>query len=389
MSMKTAVVSLIRCQQYDMESVREALRQSLVPFGGMESVVRPGQRVLLKVNLLSPKTPDKAVTTHPSLVRAVIEAVQQCGGIPSVGDSSGGMMKGSSSTARALKVSGVEAAAKDAGAIVINFDTDGICRVPNPQNNLAPELAMARAVLEADVVINLPKLKTHSATLYTGAVKNLYGTIPGYQKAEYHRIAPALADFSRILVDIYRLVKPALTVMDGIWAMEGNGPAHGKPVHAGYLLAGRDGVAVDAVASSIIGFEPNRIDTTRIAHELGVGVGDLSCITVSGLSLADAKLPGFKLPTNALLARIPPMLVRGGLGMIRAKPRVQKQKCTGCGFCCENCPAGAMVLTDGYPVIDEKACILCYCCQELCPQGAVIVHHVSPLIRGWMRLRGG
>jgi uncharacterized protein (DUF362 family)/NAD-dependent dihydropyrimidine dehydrogenase PreA subunit len=383
------IVSIVHCQDYEERHVRESLKTCLHHVGGMDAYVKPGDTVLIKVNLLSPKSPEKAVTTHPALVKAVLEAVLECGGVPQVGDSSGGMMKGHSSTARAMEVSGIQHAVESMGVKVVNFDQDGVVRVENPGNEQVDHFLMARITQEADVIINLPKLKTHSATLFTGAVKNMFGTIPGYQKAEYHRTAPKLTDFARILVDIYLKAKPQLNIMDAVLAMEGNGPAHGHPRMTQMLMASTDGVALDAVASSIIGFDPMKIDTTRIAHEMGAGEGDLQNITIEGLALSEVNLDNFMLPSNAILTKIPPFWVKRGLGFLSARPFVVKERCTRCGFCAENCPVQAISFGEGYPEINHEKCILCYCCQELCPQGAVIIRHRSPLLRAWLRLKKG
>jgi uncharacterized protein (DUF362 family)/NAD-dependent dihydropyrimidine dehydrogenase PreA subunit len=385
--MNRALVSIVHCEDYSERHVRESLETCLLHVGGLAAYVKSGETVLIKVNLLSPKVPDKAVTTHPSLVYAVVKAVKECGGLPVVGDSSGGMMKGHSSTARALDVSGIREAVESAGGKVLNFDQEGVLHVENPGNELADHFLMAKIAREADVIINLPKLKTHSATLFTGAVKNMFGTIPGYQKAEYHRTAPRLEDFSRILVDIYQKAKPHLNIMDAVLAMEGNGPAHGHPRMMKMLLASSDGVALDAVACSLIGFDPLKIDTTRIASEMGIGTGELARIEIRGVPLAEARIKDFLLPSNALLMKIPPFWVKRGLGFLAARPYLAQNRCTRCGFCAENCPVQAIQMRDGYPVIDHSACILCYCCQELCPQGAMLVRHRSPLLRAWMNLK--
>ncbi len=385
MPSKSKVV-ISRCCDYQDESLKATLDQLLRHLGGMEKFVQPGEKVLIKVNLLSPKSPEKAVTTHPALVKQLIKSVLSCGGKPIVGDSSGGMMKGKSSTSRALDISGIRQAAEEAGAEVANFDQEEVIQVPNIDNPIASEFRMSKVVHDADTIICMPKLKTHTATLFTGAIKNMFGTIPGYQKAEYHRIAPKLEDFSKILVDIYQHAKPDLVVMDGILAMEGPGPAHGHPYKANLLLASADGVALDAVASKIMGFDPSEIATTRIAQEHHLGEGRIDNIDIRGLSVEEAMLSDFSLPSQAILSRISPFWIRRGLGMLKARPHIIKEKCVRCGFCRENCPVQVISMEDGFPEIDQKRCIKCYCCQELCPEGAVVVQYDSLLLRAYMRL---
>ncbi len=386
--MENPMVAITQCPDYQERHVEESLKACLSFIGGMESYVKSGDRVLIKVNLLSPKSPEKAVTTHPALVKAVVKEVQACGGFPVVGDSSGGMLKGQSSTAKALRLSGIQETAESLGIETVNFDHDGAVRVENEDNPLADHFMMARITQDADVIINLPKLKTHSATLFTGSIKNMFGSIPGYQKAEYHRLAPNLTDFARILVDIYRHAKPTLNIMDAVVSMEGNGPAHGQPRMTGLLLASCDGVALDAVASGLIGFQPQQIDTTRIADQLGVGIGDLERIDIQGAKYSEVKIKDFALPSNALLLKIPPFWVKRAMGFLSAQPDLVRTKCTGCSFCAENCPVQAIQMDGGFPRIDREKCILCYCCQELCPQGAMVVRHRSPLLRGLLKLRG-
>ncbi len=386
--MQTSRVAIVRCPDYTETRVEAALRQSLALIGGIENLVRPGNRVLLKVNLLSPKTPEQAVTTHPAVVAALARLAREAGGEPVVGDSSGGILAGRSPTARALAVSGVAEAAAANGAAVVNFDTSGVVEVDNSGNALVPVLHLSREVLAADVVISVPKLKTHSATLYTGTVKNMFGAVPGRRKAEYHRLAPSLEEFSGLLVDIYAAAKPHLTVMDGILAMEGNGPAHGQPRPVGLILSSRDGIALDAVAAAVIGFRPGAIASTRIGAARGLGQGSLEQIEVVGESLATAKVQGFRLPSNALFAHAPRGLVRGALQLLQTRPVVNRRKCSGCQACRENCPVGAITWKEGAPQVDLERCIQCFCCHELCPAGAMEFRRDYWVARQFARLTG-
>lgn len=379
-------VSIVTCEGYQYQEVKQAVRKSLELIGGLNKIIKPGMKVLLKPNILSAKVPEAAVTTHPTLVKAMVELVKEAGGIPWVGDSSGGVIAGQAPTKQALLVTGIQAAAEEAGAQVINFDTIGTLEQPNPRDKSLGSYHIAKAVLEADLVISLPKLKTHSATLFTGAVKNLFGVIPGFRKAEYHRISPKPSEFIETLLDIYTLAKPALAVMDGIVAMEGNGPAAGKPRSLGLILAGWDCVAVDAIASNIIGFAPGRVGTLVRAGQRGLGTTNLAEIEISGESLEKVKVRNFELPPNAILERLPGFLTKSFLGVIKARPVAAPELCTGCSFCVNNCPVKVIRLNeDSKPVIDYDKCIECLCCQELCPQQAIKLkqyHWLGKIVAG-------
>lgn len=373
-------VAVVRCRDYGQDAVDNAVHEALNLIGGLAQWIKPGDRVLLKPNILSSKPPEAGVTTHPAVIKAVIRAVQKAGGIPLIGDSSGGMIAGQSPTRVSLVTTGIQAAAEETGAQVINFDMAGVIESPNPGGRI-PVYYIAKPILEADVVISLPKLKTHSATLFTGAVKNMYGTIPGFRKAEYHRMAPKPTDFAEVLVDIFARSRTKLAIMDGILAMEGNGPAAGPTRNLGLLVASSDCVALDAVASSIIGFRPQDIATTRVAAVRGLGEAELGKITVLGMPLAEAQVTDFELPSNAMMEIMPDFVIKGLLGVLKARPEVDPARCTGCEFCIQNCPVGVMRIQNKAPAIEYDKCISCLCCQELCPQRAVELKQHHPVGR--------
>ena len=242
---------------------------------------------------------------------------------------------------------------------------------------------IARPVFEADLIINLPKLKTHTLALYTGAIKNLFGTIPGSRKREMHLRAPGIQDFSRVLVDVLELVRPGLTIMDGIIGQEGDGPGiRGTPRRYGCLVASTDPVALDTVIAAAMGFRPGEVLHLAEASARGLGNSKLDTIRVEGdrqaLDFGRVRLPGahwyFRAP-----AWVSAPLYRSA----RLRPRLIPALCAGCGRCTEVCPREAIAL-DGLPRFDLERCVGCMCCAEACPQGAIETHRglVARLIGG-------
>ncbi|MDD3641859.1 MAG: DUF362 domain-containing protein [Candidatus Krumholzibacteria bacterium] len=358
-----AAVSLVRCDSYDDAPLRAALAATLEPFGGIAAFVRPGMRVLLKPNLLSAKAPPRAVTTHPHLVEAVAAMVREAGGEPVVGDSPGGAIRG---IQRVWDNTLMSEMAARAGLELVNFEASGSTAI-----DAGPyRFYVARPVLEADLVINLAKLKTHSLTLMTGAVKNVFGVIPGFRKSEMHKLYPKPAPFAAMLVELYRRIAPALSIVDAVVAMEGNGPSSGEPRRIELLAAGTDAVAVDAVLARAIGFRPGQVDTTRIAAQTGAGIGDLDRIDVMG-DAAGARIEGFSLPSNLKIRLVPGALARLVAPLVWLRLSIDTDRCTGCAMCFSSCPVKAIV-PDGeqYRVVHER-CVQCMCCHELCPEKAV------------------
>jgi len=363
-------ISLAGCPDYDHARVLEALELCLELLGGIGRFVRPGDRVLLKVNLLLGVPPERAVTTHPSVVRAMAELVKRAGGEPWIGDASGvyGL------TGKALRVAGFAAAAEATGARLVNFEQAGSRKIDLPASRILEAVYVARPVLECDVLISLPKLKTHQYTRMTGAIKNSFGFIPGGVKSQVHMIARTEERFCEALVDIFEIRKPDLCVIDAVEGMEGQGPTAGRPIRSALLLAGTDPVALDAVASSAMGIDdPAVIGTTRIAHERGHGEIDLDRIEIAGPPLSEVRRP-FRTAgiARAFVYSLPGPLHRMAFRQLRAYTSIQvdEERCVRCASCEKGCPADAIRM-DPYPVVDEAGCIKCYCCHELCAEKAL------------------
>jgi Pyruvate/2-oxoacid:ferredoxin oxidoreductase delta subunit len=244
-----------------------------------------------------------------------------------------------------------------------------------PHGTLCKKFSVARALREADCIINLPKLKTHSQMYMTCAVKNLFGCIPGLRKAQFHFKMQKKEDFALMLLDLYRYIQPAITIVDAVIAMEGQGPGSGDPRHLGFIAASTDAVALDAVCADIIGFRPDAIPYIKIAHQKGWGIADLSMIDVIGDARERFKKKDFKLPPvdHSMGFRVPlPSWVLKTF--FTPRPVVVKKKCVMCNECYTICPAAPKAISKRKnlpPLFHYHTCIRCFCCQEICPQKAI------------------
>ncbi|CUH96003.1 hypothetical protein P22_2091 [Propionispora sp. 2/2-37] len=357
-------VAIVKADSYDQQVVEKAMQELLAEFGGMAQFVQPGDRVLVKPNMLEGVDKGKHVTTHPEVVRAVVRAVKQAGGKPMVGDS-----PGVGSTRKVAEKCGILQICEEEHVPLVSFDE--AVSIPYPQGRMLKRLMLAKPFTEADKVISVAKMKTHSFMGVTGAVKNLFGFFVGADKAQFHLRMKNMSDFARMQVDLYECVAPVLSIVDGVTAMEGAGPRNGDCIHCGILLGGQSGFAVDLVMADCMGFAAEQLPIAAAAREAGISP-----------ALRDIQLIGsgkerrfhFKEAhtVHSLEGRIPPWLVRLGQNQLTARPAVAAQ-CMACGRCAGHCPPRAITMREGRAVIDYRKCIRCYCCQELCPADAVLL----------------
>ncbi len=362
-------VALVPCGKYDFEEVTQSLTQAFYLIGGLGTFVQSGQRVLLKVSMLRGAAPERAVSTHPIIVVALAKLVRELGATPVIGDSCGGSAYGLSE--KALEECGFGPLAREHGIETVLFETAGSKNIPVKGHRFLPQIPVSNAVLKADVIISLPKLKTHVETLMTGAVKNMLGCLPGAAKLMVHKQAPSPEDLGHALLDIYSSVKPKLCVMDAVVGMSGDGPSKGKPAHVGALLASADGVALDHVAARLIGYNPMLIPTIAPAKARGLGENDASKIEVVGSAIENMKPRDFKLCSNLMMRAIPKPMLRLLNRFFTVKPVWNREGCTQCSLCVDSCPVTAMTLADETVTIDREKCIECFCCYELCPEDGI------------------
>ncbi len=270
----------------------------------------------------------------------------------------------------ACRKSGIVQVCEEEGTKLVHLSMESI-DVENPHGRTFKRFTLAKQVVDADVLITLPKLKTHGLTLFTGGIKINFGCLPGLEKAKMHFRASDAEIFSQMLVDLLGAVRPELTIMDAVVGMDGNGPRNGQPKQIGAILASQDPVALDAVACELVGIKPFTVPTTRLAHEQGVGVGDLARIHVVGETIESMRVADF------ILSSGPEAFFRakGLLHFLRnrlvAKPSLVADRCKECWTCIEHCPASALSKKGQKPAFDYKKCIRCYCCQELCPGNSI------------------
>jgi uncharacterized protein (DUF362 family)/Pyruvate/2-oxoacid:ferredoxin oxidoreductase delta subunit len=358
-------VSIVKCENYNEEDVLINLRKSMDLIGGTQSFVKKGNRVLLKPNLLYGKAPEKAVTTHPSIVKGMIKIVRDAGGIPSIGDSPA--VRGLMWTA---DKSGIKKVAEEMDCPLVEFNRPVLTR--SGETKFFKQIEIDQAVLEADVVINLPKWKTHGMTLLTLGVKNLFGCIPGSRKPLWHlKVGEDRHAFAQILVDLYRIIQPRLTILDGILSMEGNGPNSGHPLPLGLILASDDALALDQVVCDIIGISRKWVPTNQVAIEQGMVREE---IEVVGETIQEVRAKGFKLPPLLGTSwRLPRFLQRALKNAFTTKPFIHEEICKSCNLCIEICPPKALARKDEGLFFNDGKCIRCFCCQEVCPEGAITI----------------
>jgi uncharacterized protein (DUF362 family)/Pyruvate/2-oxoacid:ferredoxin oxidoreductase delta subunit len=357
-------VSLEKVPDYDRLRVKDGLIRLLAPLGGMGAFVHPGERVLIKPNMLSAKAPEKAVTTHPEVLRGVIELVKEAGGVPLVGDS-----PGVGSCRRVAEKSGILRAVEESGAELVEF----VDPVELTGQGLFKRFVVARPYMELDRLINIPKLKTHEMMTMTCAVKNLFGAIIGTSKAGWHLKAGADREmFSRMLLEIYLLRKPDLNIVDAVIAMEGNGPGSGNPRHVGLLLGGINPVAVDVIAAECVGIPRNLLHIEQMAAKLLLDGADRGDIRTVGAPLEETRVTGFRLPhVTDVQFGLPPFLKNRLRHYLTARPCPGPEQCRLCGVCVAACPPQAIAINEGRLIFDYHRCIRCFCCRELCPDGAL------------------
>lgn len=373
--MKKQPVIAASCPDYSEENARRAVDECILGMGGLDWV-KNGMTIAIKVNLVTGADPEKGATTSPQLVKAICRRLTERGARVVIGDSPGGIYT-------APHVNSVYRACRMEEALTDGAALNGDFSVSKAFFGKAVSLRTFQYtgwLDEADAVINFAKLKTHGMMAMSCSVKNLFGTIPGTVKPEYHMRFPDTDAFADMLVDLNEYFRPVFNFVDGVIAMEGNGPTAGTPRKMGVVLASRSPYNLDAVCADLIGLELTQVPTIRAAGRRGLGPEKISEVKTQG-NPEKYKVNNFRLVTRKLDVTFqsgnPVKNVLFGLarGILATKPMPVLSKCVGCGKCSRVCPAKAITMKNKRPKIDRSKCIHCFCCQEFCPKGAMIVFH--------------
>ena len=370
-------VWLAQCPDYG-QSLEEKIEKAFDALQVWDKI-RPGMRVVLKPNLVMSSKPEQAIITHPAFTAAVGKCVQRAGGRVVIAESPGGPY-----TPAAMKAMFRATGYRDmAEACGFTLYTDCKSReVTLPQAKRCRELSVVEPFLDRDYLIDLPKLKTHSMVGFSGAVKNLFGTVPGLQKPELHCRFPEREPFSEMLCDLCHFLGPDLSLMDGIWAMEGNGPTGGQRRDLHVIAGSESPWALDVAAASLVGLEPEKIAMLREGHERGYGPLDLSELELVGDPMETLLAPDFlkaEASSTDFIDRLPKFLRPAAKKLATPYPRIDKKRCVGCGKCAESCPQHTISLRDGKAVIRYQNCIRCFCCHEMCPKHVVQIKRLGLL----------
>ncbi len=370
--MEKSRVALVHCDSYDKKIVRAAVERGLDLLGGLDQFVHADEKIVLKPNVLAGDRPERSISVHPMVFRAVAEAALRITKNLSYGDS-----PGFGRVAAQMKKSGIQAVAEELGVPLADFEHGR--EQTFHDSPFTKKFTIARGVLQADGLISISKFKAHQLTRFTGAVKNQFGCVPGLLKAEFHVKMPNAYDFSKMLTALNLLIKPRLYIMDGVWAMQGNGPRNGETVPMNVLLFSDDPIALDATAARMMNLDPQIIPTSKPGRDWGLGVYDDESIEIIGDPLEQFINKDFD------VQRTPPPRVAGVRGVslvknwISPRPVIEEEKCVKCGVCVHACPVTPKALNwaggdkSRPPVYTYSRCIRCFCCQEMCPESAIYV----------------
>lgn len=374
------ILTIEKCNNYHEQQIKQALTNLLAPFGGIAKIAWPGAKVLIKPNMLSCREPEKAATTHPALIKELALMCAEAGAEVFIGDSPPAIF---GRTEEFWNRTGFSGAAKESGAKLICFETGEKQLLKFVSNSLDVAIPITQAYFDADSVVNLCKMKTHHLTRITGAIKNLYGLVPGLQKAHWHKIFARSKEFGTFIADFSHKLPCTMHIMDGIVGMDGQGPAGGSPYNAGLLFASDSSVAIDLAFCELAGISANSVSVLKRAKELNWGPASLEEVNYKGPPIDELKFKNFSVPGRSSTDIIPTAVMSLFQRLVRAYPVLKKGKCIKCGRCAKICPAKAIEMGSSLAEFDYSLCISCFCCLEVCPVDALEVKPSPLLAMAW------
>lgn len=357
-------VAIKKCNDYNIKILMQKIDELIKLLGGWSKFVKSSDKVLIKPNFLMDSKANDAIITHPNVIIAVINLLNDYGSQVFLGDS-----PGLCSLNKVLKISGLDRLLKKTNVKVLSFTSS--VPVKYKDNLLFKDLKIAKEIYEIDRIINLPKLKTHIKMMMTLAVKNLFGCIVGIRKSQWHlKTGKKNEGFARLLLDVYQTVKPCLNIIDGITSMCGDGPANGTIINTEILAASSDAVALDTVIMKLLDIDPLSLLTIKIAKELGIGQSNLNNIHIVGDSFHNCKIKNFTLP------KYKDICVGGRFekylkNIFTEKPVQNKKNCILCGECIKICPTSAIINKKDKLYFNYRKCISCFCCHEICKHNGI------------------
>ncbi len=371
----TDTVSILPLCSYDLTLARAALDKLLAPLGGLDFVL-PGQTVVIKANLVSAMKPSGAATTHPTLICALVDMLKERGAEVIIGDSPGGLYN-AAFVGRVYRTCGMHDAVEHGARLNDDFS---VSEATFPEARVLKSFTYTAYLDKADHIINFAKLKSHGMMSMSAAAKNMFGTIPGITKPEYHYRFPSYEDFSDMILDLDEYFHPRLSIVDAVVGMEVNGPTAGTPRQVGCFIASASPHTLDLVGSRILGFELSEVPTLLAARRRGLIPDSADEVSVVGnvapLVLHDFERVVERRSIEFSSGSSSPFKRLGGRilkRILRTKPRVKTKMCVGCGICAGICPAKTIVIKDKKARIRRRSCIRCFCCQEFCPKSAIKV----------------
>lgn len=351
------IVAFAKCDNYDM-SVIAAVNEAVAAIGGWAHFVKRGMKVFVKPNLLADTAPEAAVTTHPEFLRAVLRCLKTCGAKIHIGDSPAAV----TDLKAVWQKTGVLAVCEEEQVPLVNLEAAGMTVLERG----GFRFGIAKPILEADLIVNLPKVKSHSLTLLTAAVKNFYGTVPGFQKTQLHKEYPQRQMFGRLIRAVAQCMPQSLNLADGIIGMERDGPSNGRPVRLGFVVASSDPFALDMALCKVLCIRPEKVPFLVDLHNKP----PYNEIDWRGYR---PYIPSFRLPRNGhfYLNILPAGVIKNLAKGLWIRPAFN-ENCIACGRCVKACPLKALSMpANGHLLLNGSLCVGCCCCHEVCPAGAI------------------